>query len=478
MKGRLYKFIIFFLLCGLISIDAQIKDAKKIKILEDRISENYKLFNSKPEVALYEIDELINEASTEGRDTLELHLLSVRCEYYYLYNEDFTQMLSSAQLLQQRAQYFKNNLYQAKANTHIAKAYNFNKLYKRSVEELQKGLDILDKDNPENSEIITEKANIYIEYANFYSFKEEFFNALRSLKHAADEHDKLKDPEKRRISKFIDYANIAGCYWEINDLDSAEYYAQQSLKLKKGDESHNQTFINYLVLGNVNKRRADYPQALKYYQLAESIKDNKFHLNVEELYKSFMETYDSLGMYDLKTKYEVLLKDLQLQVAKNKNESLVKILEQEKESKTINDPNNYSQILLIILILILSLGIFLLIKTKFFPKHKNFAYKEKDTFEDEIYNLKSKSTYHKTTAFLDNFELEFPDFTQKLLQSNPDLSLNEIELLAMLKLNLSSKEIADQKNMHFRSVENQRYKLRKKLSISPSISLQDWLKDI
>lgn len=53
-----------------------------------------------------------------------------------------------------------------------------------------------------------------------------------------------------------------------------------------------------------------------------------------------------------------------------------------------------------------------------------------------------------------------------------------MKLCACLKLNLGTKEIAALMNISARSVENSRYRLRKKLELSGSENLSDFLMDI
>ncbi len=57
----------------------------------------------------------------------------------------------------------------------------------------------------------------------------------------------------------------------------------------------------------------------------------------------------------------------------------------------------------------------------------------------------------------------------------PSLSAHELKLCAYLRMNLSSKEIAQLENISVRGVEISRYRLRKKLKISTETNLFDFL---
>ncbi len=65
----------------------------------------------------------------------------------------------------------------------------------------------------------------------------------------------------------------------------------------------------------------------------------------------------------------------------------------------------------------------------------------------------------------ENFNIIFDDLLRKLAASYPQLSRNDIALCSYLKLNLSTKQIASVMNLSERSVESNRYRLRKKLGM-------------
>ena len=69
------------------------------------------------------------------------------------------------------------------------------------------------------------------------------------------------------------------------------------------------------------------------------------------------------------------------------------------------------------------------------------------------------------------------NFIQRLCEAYPGLTDNEKRLIALLRLNLSSKEIASILNISTKSVEMNRYRLRKKLKVNPKINLNDFIRD-
>jgi len=69
-------------------------------------------------------------------------------------------------------------------------------------------------------------------------------------------------------------------------------------------------------------------------------------------------------------------------------------------------------------------------------------------------------------------------FYSKLNEKFPKLTNNEQRLCTLLRLNLSSKEIANILNITEKSVEMNRYRLRKKIQIPSSESLSEFIKTI
>lgn len=88
------------------------------------------------------------------------------------------------------------------------------------------------------------------------------------------------------------------------------------------------------------------------------------------------------------------------------------------------------------------------------------------------YNLNSDGDWKQ-------FELHFNNvhgnFTHRLLETYPRLTPQEIKLCAYLRLNLTTKEIANLLNISVRGVEISRYRLRKKLMLDRNENLTDFM---
>ncbi|MGM0376716.1 MAG: triple tyrosine motif-containing protein [Bacteroidota bacterium] len=80
--------------------------------------------------------------------------------------------------------------------------------------------------------------------------------------------------------------------------------------------------------------------------------------------------------------------------------------------------------------------------------------------------------------FETHLEQVHEDFLKRLNEKHPDLSAREMRLAAYLRMNMTSKEIASLMNITPRAVENNRYKLRKKLGLEQGENLVDYIMKI
>ena len=86
------------------------------------------------------------------------------------------------------------------------------------------------------------------------------------------------------------------------------------------------------------------------------------------------------------------------------------------------------------------------------------------------FNLQDEKSWANFSRFFDEVHQGFNEAVKK---NYPDVSPNELRLMALLKMNLTSKEIASILNISHDGIKKARYRLRKKLNISSDESLSD-----
>lgn len=113
----------------------------------------------------------------------------------------------------------------------------------------------------------------------------------------------------------------------------------------------------------------------------------------------------------------------------------------------------------------------------FYTKNKNNA---STLFYQKINSLLNNNmdTDDDWKLFLIKFEEKHTGFFKKMKLLYPQLTTGDLRLCACLKLNLETKEIASLMNLSIKAVENNRYRLRKKLNLQSSQNLNDFLLSI
>ena len=90
-------------------------------------------------------------------------------------------------------------------------------------------------------------------------------------------------------------------------------------------------------------------------------------------------------------------------------------------------------------------------------------------------NISAKSSWK---SFEEHFEMIHTDFFKNLKSNYPDLSTEEIKLLAYLKMQVTTKDIAQKLNLSVRGVETRRYRVRKKLNLTKGQKLELFLMEV
>ena len=105
----------------------------------------------------------------------------------------------------------------------------------------------------------------------------------------------------------------------------------------------------------------------------------------------------------------------------------------------------------------------------------------KDTIENTELKkiIRSLGSEEKLDEEWKQFSIHFnkvhSDFLVTLKNKHPNLSAHELKLCAYLRMNLTSKEMAQLMSISVRGVEINRYRLRKKLQLQPKEDLFQFL---
>ncbi|KXX68172.1 LuxR C-terminal-related transcriptional regulator [Flammeovirga sp. SJP92] len=91
--------------------------------------------------------------------------------------------------------------------------------------------------------------------------------------------------------------------------------------------------------------------------------------------------------------------------------------------------------------------------------------------DDEINKEKKDLLFHQLFSEIQQ------DFIKSITEQYPSLTANDIRILSFIRINLSSKEIADLMNITPRSLDTSRYRLRKKLNLEQGVDLHKFIRE-
>lgn len=352
--------------------------------------------------------------------------------------------------------------------------------------------------------------------ANYGQLK-EYDKIEKYLQEAVDINKKAG----QRLWEGINYLNLGLVYEELKQYDSCLIYNKKALAIF--EELNNIPFIcgcyNNLsdYYSTISRNDTSLTYAMKSFKLAS---ENKLIRHVREAAKKLQELYYSKNDFPNAFKYltEQYNANDSLQIEKSmaklaQLELTYKLEKEEQEKQLIQNKKEFNYKLVIIsLAFILIIIVFVLsarqrIKSRkaLFEKEKleneiNIKNKELTTnvlslmkknemlsdiskklllLEKETLNIETKSAIDKIAKelqkstehkILEEFDLRFnqvhSDFYNNLTKKFPDLSSGELRLCAFLRLNMTTKEISDLTGQQISTLENARYRIRKKFGLA------------
>lgn len=301
------------------------------------------------------------------------------------------------------------------------------------------------------------------------------------------------------------FTNAAELYLETKDFKKSKKYARIGLDLAKKNSYKENIYRNSKVLGSLFDHEQNSDSALFYYKL--------YFDNFEQFQNEF--DVGKLTKLKLQNEFDEILK--------------------EKEIERIYEEANYKQRELIFLALTVFVILCTIIMVLLYINQKNktdkltlkkeklelekrelnldLDYKKKELASNVMY-LMEKNEFitsisrkliglkpaaknnnkeviqqiineiklNSTAKIWDDFELRFKevhaDFYNKLNNSHPNLTPNEIKICAFLRLNMTTKEISAITHQSVKSINMARFRLRKKINMDRDENLINYLNNI
>lgn len=386
--------------------------------------------------------------------------------------------------------------------------------YQKGLEYLKKSFDIAVETNDFRgmSYQYNNIASLYADYFKDYSI------ALRYFKEALKINKRLDDKQQHGIYLM----NIGNCLSKLDKNDSVLWYFQSANRIFKG---LNNTYLLSKCqsqIGSYYLKTNDLPLSILHADTALQIGQKyNYHENVksaaELLHKIYLIKNDTIKAYRyaiIEDKEEdslvVLLNQkevykLEFQYSYEKSDKIKQIARQKKENLMV----------VIILSLVSGLVIILLIFSRYRIKAKSVAIEKrsiekelefknkeltinllslikknemlseisnkmveigkvakKDETKDAINKISRELRNSSDDKMMKEFSLRFQEihsgFYETLLHNYPELTQNELKLCAFLRLNMSTKDISELTGQRFLTIDQARFRLRKKLGITNS----------
>jgi len=381
---------------------------------------------------------------------------------------------------------YKDKVYEAYSLNDIAEILLADGQQKLSLARAKQSLTISDKLDIKDAmaSALSNMANVYVEAGDFNKAKLGYEKSLEIFKKIENKLETVKVLIKLGSVN----AKIGNTSTAISKLNEAIKNAEEINSKKELRDALKERFL-------IRKEKGDYPLAINDLERLKAQNDSLFNIA------------KSQQIEELRTIFDTEKKEQQILLQENE----IELLEQKAKI------NNLQKVLLGVglglSLLVFGFGFYgirekmkrnkiekekvdaeLAFKKKELTTHALQLAKKNETLEKlkqkakELKKAERGNTGYQQLIRTINFDLKddnnwenfsryfeevHKDFNSNVKAKYPQVTSNELRLLALLKMNLSSKEIANILNISPEGIKKARYRLRKKLSISTEDSLQD-----
>jgi len=410
----------------------------------------------------------------------------------------------------------------------MGRVYNELGEYDKALEVLNRGLKLaLSDSSTRNASVFYNAIGVSLQHKN--DFKGSLASFNKFLKMSLEKNDSL--------NILYAYVNIGETYRLDSNYDVAVKYYYKAQSLNKFINDQQAEAAIYGNLSSIYSAKGEYKKAISYLRKGINVCSNNNGLSSYLLieYKTIIDDYVELSSFDsayfFYKKYTSLhdsvyerdrirtINSLRVEYQIEESEAQAKILAQKLRNRTIILISSILLSALIILLLILVYSRYKL-KTKVLKeeaKALNLTIDEKNrelvtrvmaqNQQEEMYESISKallalekdndptelhrhlktikdniSSKKKTGMGWESFKMHFenvhPDFFEKLLKKSDSLTQNDLRLCGYIKLNLSTKDIANILNVSDRTIQTSRYRIKKKLNLPSETNLVQFIQSL
>lgn len=301
---------------------------------------------------------------------------------------------------------------------------------------------------------------------------------------------------------YNEFADFYIHYDEVKTMESdlALLYIEKSLEISRKTKNPYPSGKSYKLLGDLYFVKKEYSEALQFYEKSEKLFTvSKKPIDKVVVFEKIKATYEKQGETNLENEYKAKYLELNdsIKNAKIDLQFLVSQHINEKVKTSIDSCRNKVMFFAFafFIILILCFAFWKKKKKQINEFKKQISTKEKvintqerikNQLNDEINQLKQQNTEKlkelilnkDDRVFLTKFDEIYPDFIENLKLSSPDLTPSDLKFCALVKLNFSTKEIAEINYVTTKAIEIKRYRIRKKIDLDPKVNFETWIMSI
>lgn len=315
------------------------------------------------------------------------------------------------------------------------------------------------------------------------------------------------------------YSNMGEIYSLQGDYSNAQLNFNLGLKLAREIGAKDNLRTIYLGLSEMYTNMGNFAKALDYYKEFDYIKDTMFNEDktrkIEEMEARYEKEKKEKEIALQKTEIELLSKDLEIQTVKRdglfigmilsilagiylvvslrqkmKRNKVIREQEKKLEEEKLHiaqlERDNYEKELAYKKNELTSHALQMIQKNELLETLKSQIAEFETASPDDRHNYRrlrhtingSAQTDKEWENFNKHFEQVHQGFYSTLKTKHNSLSSNDLRLSAMLRLNLSSKEVATIMNVTPESVKKARYRLRKKLQLDNEADLHSYMMNV
>ncbi|AZB10170.1 hypothetical protein EG344_15775 [Chryseobacterium sp. G0162] len=488
MKNQAYKIIfVFFLffLCVVKAYQSENTIPDKQEQYKKELMQYAKDFGDAPKKYIDKFETLRKKAIQENiRD------VATECLYYQAYCFYFTNKNDSSSIYSQRAieeaEKYNNKTIKAKAMGLLAMVYSRRGFTNRAFSLLDEAVKELAPDDHKT------KAQLYAQglqismYANNQDKEDRY--SMQSLKEA-----ELSGDKRTLRMAYIGRSRIEN--YKGNGEQAKKLLRKAITTLNGAEDNYISAHINMgfgEIYHNQNKQDSAIIYQLKALKSAMAIGDKKFLADIYNALKASYKAKNDFENYKIADENAEKLNDSLRVINISEQETVLNSLEKDAKDKQLREKRKYlivtgvSILLLLIFLFILIRYYRRLYKLKLTTREKEEIIQEKqnkiNTLEDEIQkdSIDDILRYAREDqpVFLKKYKELYPDLFKKLETIAPELTSDDLKCCAMMHLNFTAKEIAYYTHASIRTVENRKYRIRKKLNVKSSVDLNEFLMNL